>query len=357
MVPASIAHRRLYQQRLSQHPAATPQEVVSWLGAVQAQEYPGAQWSLGLRMREATGTMIDHALEDGTILRTHVMRPTWHFVAPADIRWLLELTASRVNTASASIYRQCELDDALFARCNTVIAKALEGGRQCTRAELGAALADAGIEAQGTRLACIMMRAELDAIVCSGAMRGKQLTYALLDERVPQARRLERDEAVGELTLRYFISHGPATIRDFAWWSGLKVADVKAGLTMVSSQLAQEVVDGTTYWFSASTPSSVEASSEAYLLPTFDEFLVGYDAFDIARRAGRDAGNSPMFQAPLVIGGQVAGSWKRTLKKGSVVVDVAPFAPLDAAGAESVAAVARRLGDFIGLPVEYTSVQ
>jgi len=352
MAPVEIALKRLSQQRLARDPLATPAEVVAWLGAVQAQDYPGAKWALGLRMQGATDDAIDRAYDGGTILRTHVMRPTWHFVTPADIRWMLELTAPRVRAVMASTDRRLELDDALFARSNTAIANALEGGRQLTRAELGAALVEAGIAATGQRLGHIVMRAELDAVVCSGALRGKQFTYALLDERAPHARRLPRDEALAELTRRYFTAHGPATIRDFVWWSGLTVSDTKAGLAMAGSELTSEVIDGETYWLPASTPPAAEASCTAFLLPTFDEFLVGYARFDAARRGGQDSGAHLVFESTIVLGGRVAGSWRRTIKRGMVAVDVAPFAPLTAAEADAVSAAAQRYGDFMGLRVE-----
>ncbi len=351
MAPTAIALRRLYQQRLSQNPFATPDEVVAWLGAVQAQDYAGAKWALGLRMQHATDDMIEQAFADGTILRTHLLRPTWHFVTPADIRWILELTAPRVNAVNAYMYRQLELDDALFVRSNAVIARALEGGQQLTRAELGLALAEAGIVAEGMRLGYIVHRAELDAVVCSGPRRGKQFTYALLDERAPQARRLQRDEALAELTRRYYTGHGPATVRDFVWWSGLTVADAKAGLEMVASHLAHELIEGQTYWFSASMPPAAEPTEAAFLLPTYDEFLVGFASFGESRQGGRDAGKKVVFDSTLVIGGQVVGSWRRTFKKGAVVVEVAPFAPLSAAEGESVTAAARRYGAFLGMPV------
>jgi hypothetical protein len=344
----AIAHQRLYQQRLTHDPFATPGETVAWLGAVQAQEYPGAKWSLGLRMQSATDDVIEQAFTDGSILRTHVMRPTWHFVTPADIRWMLALTAPRVNVLNAYYYRQLELDEALFLRSNEVIAKALLGGKQLTRAELGSALAEAGIVAAGVRLAGIVQRAELDAVVCSGPRRGKQFTYALLDERAPQASVLKRDEALVKLTRRYFTGHGPATTKDFVWWSGLTVADVKAGLEMAASDLDHEVIEGQTYWFSASMPPAPEPSQAAFLLQTFDEFLVGYASFDKSRLGGRE---SVAFFSPIVSAGQVAGSWKRTFNKGEVVVELAPFAPLTAEGREAVTAAARRYGEFLGMPV------
>jgi hypothetical protein len=354
MVPTAIARQRLTRQRLTQNPLARPEEVVAWLGAVQAQDYPGAQWALCLRMRNATGEAIERAVADGRILRTHVLRPTWHFVAPADLRWMQALTAPRVRAASARMERQHELNEALLARSTTVIADALRGGRHLTRAELGAALAAAGIPAQGVRLGLIVMRAELDAVVCSGPRRGKQFTYALVEERVPEARSLDRDEALAELTRRYFRGHGPATAQDYAWWSGLTVAEAKAGIEWLGSELAREEVEGRTSWCSASLPRTSAPSERAFLLPTYDEFLVGYAGFDLARRGGRPKGESGGFDSTLLIDGRVVGSWKRSVSSGMVSVEVMPFVSLTAAQREAVEAAAQQYGAFAGLPARAT---
>src|SRR5690348_9775195 len=356
MTPADIGLRRLAQQRLISQRFATPAEVVSWLGAVQSQEYLGAIWSLGMRMGGATDNVIERAFTEGTILRTHVMRPTWHFVAPADIRWLLELTAPRIKATMAYYDRQLGLDDALYARCNEIITRALEGGKHLTRAELGKALAEAGIEVEGQRLAHVILHAELDAVVCSGPRRGKQFTYALLAERAPTAKTLGRDEALAELTRRYFTSHGPATARDFAWWSGLTMADVRAGLKMVGADLIHEEIAGQTYWFPASLSPVVESSEVAFLLPTYDELLVGYTGFGAALTGGRGNGERTTFSATIVIGGQVIGNWRRTIVNGAGVVELAPFAPLTASEHEAVLAAASRFGAFLGMSVECVGV-
>src|SRR5947209_6158875 len=261
MINLDIAHRRLHNQHITRRTLETPQALVEWLGAVQAQDFAAAKWALGLRLQGTTDDDIEQAFTDGAILRTHVMRPTWHFVSPADIRWLLALTAPRVHAASAYYTRKLELDDAVFRCTHAVLANALQGGKQLTRDELASALQQAGIATLGEqRVTYIIMRAELDGIICSGARRGKQFTYALLAERAPQARSLDRDEAIAELTMRYFTSHGPATIQDFVWWSGLTVVDAKAGLAMVTSQLLQEMIGAQTYWFPPSTPPAQDLS-------------------------------------------------------------------------------------------------
>lgn len=350
IAPQQVQRMRLEQQRLTRNQLATPAEIVAWMGAVQAQDYLGTKWALGLRLQDVTDEAVECAFNAGEILRTHVMRPTWHFVTPADIRWLLELTAPRVQALSAPYYRQQGLDQQTLAHSNEVIAHALQGGRFLTRAELGATLNRAGIATDGLRLGFIMGNAELEAVVCSGPRQGKQFTYALFDERAPDAKSLSREEALAELTLRYFTSHGPATARDFAWWSGLTVADGKAGLAMVRTQLCQAVIEGQEYWFAEglsldSTP--VEQNKQAFLLPTFDEFLVGFSAFDEARRSG----GKLVFESTLVIEGQVMGSWKRTFKKGNVGVDLAPFAPLNTEHGRAVDLALEQYGQFVGLPV------
>ena len=231
MTTLDIPQQRLFNQRLAGNLFEKPEAVVSWLGAVQAQEYPGAKWSVAQRTKGLTEATIEQVFAEGAILRTHLLRPTWHFVTPADIRWLLKLTAPRVNAANASYYRKFGLDEAVLARTNTVIARALEGGKQLTRSELEAALQQAGLSTPADdrlRLAYIMMRAELDVLVCSGPLRGKQHTYVLLEERVPQAGTLERDEALAELTRRYFTSRGPATLKDYMGWSGLLAAGMNS---------------------------------------------------------------------------------------------------------------------------------
>jgi hypothetical protein len=354
MTSLDIVHRRLFNQRLVGTAYEKPDEVVRWLGAVQAQEYAGAKWALALRMKGISDAALDQAFADGTILRTHVLRPTWHFVTPADIRWLLELTAPRVNAVNALYYRRLELDDALFAQSNAVLAKALQGGKQLTRSELASMLQRAGIiTATGDRLRLtyLVMRAELDRVICSGALRGKQHTYALLDERAPQAEIFERDEALATLTRRYFTSHGPATLRDYTSWSGLSTSDARLGIEMVKSELVEEAIDGKAYWLSANTPTRKKASPIAHLLPAYDEYTVAYkDRSAIldpqyVERATYGIGNV------IVLDGQIVGTWKRTFEKDTVVVTLDAFTSLTEAENQAVAAAAQQYGAFLDMPV------
>ncbi len=333
------------------------------MGAIQAQEYRDSKWGVGLRMQRnslsernessaATDSIIEQVFNDGSILRTHVMRPTWHFVMPDDIRWLLELTAPRVHTGNLSIYRKLELDHDLLVRCLDVIVNELRGNRWCTRKELGEALAERGIFAQTQRLSYILMYAELEGIVCSGPRRGNQFTYSLLDERAPDARRLQRDEALSELTRRYFTSHGPATIQDFTWWSGLTVADAKNGLEMVGSNLDMETLADRTYYFAYDMVPISFVYPSALLLPTYDELIIGYSMFNKSRTGGQDISQPPLFYSMIVSNGKIIGSWRRTIKKDLVEIEIAPFSPLNQKDEEAVAAACRRYGEFFGLPVE-----
>jgi hypothetical protein len=353
-VPLDITRRRLANQRLSGGQFSKPEDVVRWLGAVQAQEYGEAKWALALRMGRASNAGIERAIGEGRILRTHVLRPTWHFVAPADIRWMLALTGPRITAAMASYNRRLELDAAVFRRSQKAVVRALSGGSQLTRQELKIALERAGVDTQGVqRLANIVMQAELDAVICSGARRGRQFTYALLDERVPMSASRSRDDALAQLARRYFTSHGPAQLRDFAWWSGLTLADARAGLAMVERELADEVIGGRTYWFSAAVRAT-DPAPNAYLLGLYDEYLIAYKdrsaALD-ASRWTRIVSRDP-YAAPIVVNGHVAGGWKRVIRTSTVVITLTPFAALNRRDARAVGEAARAYAGFIGLDLE-----
>jgi hypothetical protein len=246
MRASDVPQVRLHHQGLTTPQFTEPAKVVKWLGAVQAQDYAGGKWAIAQRMRHATDDGIEKAFAQGSILRTHVLRPTWHFVAPDDIRWLLQLTAPRVKASIASYCRANSLDDAAFKRSHRVLATALRGGRQLTRGALRQAVQRAGMATEGIRFILMLMRAELDGLICSGARIGKQFTYTLLEERAPRSKVLTRDEALSELTRRYFTSRGPATLQDYVWWSGLTASGARAGLEMAGRQLTREVIDGRT---------------------------------------------------------------------------------------------------------------
>ncbi len=353
----SIVRQRLDNQHLRRPKHSDPAAVVASLGAVQAQEFAAATWGLGQRTRRATDEAVARAFDEGRILRTHVMRPTWHFVAPADIRWLQALTAPRVNRASAFYYRQAGLDGGVFARARRVIERVLRDRTYLTRAEVGAALQRARIPAPGVRLGLVMLRAELDALVCSGPRRGKQSTYALLEERVPPATPLGRDEALATLATRYFSSHGPATIRDFAWWSGLTVRDARMGVDVARPSLSRMLVDDMEYYYRPSRSATDGASPMACLLPVYDEYLIAYkDREPVQRRTlGPEAIIAAhIFQHSVVLDGRLVGSWKRTPGATGIHVEVAPFRSLTRTERHAVAKAAEQYSAFLGVPVRLT---
>jgi hypothetical protein len=366
-----VAHWRMRNLGLSGAPFRTPEEVVRWLGAVQSQDYGPAKWSVGQRIGAADGGAdaaaaggavsdadLDRAFDDGAILRTHVLRPTWHFVLPEDIRWMLALTGPRVHGLNGYAYRQMGLDAAVRARTVALLVDALQGGNQLTRKELAAIFERDGIDTAGFRMGYLLMHAELEAVICSGGLRGKQHTYALLDERVPRARQRSRDEALAELTRRYFTSHGPATAKDFRWWSSLTLADISTGLELVEGQLDHAVVDGLAYWFGEPPKAPAAASPTVHLLQAYDEYIVGYTeskhVLDASGAARSLPGGRAIFNHVAVLDTQVAGHWKRTLKKDAVVIEAALYEPFDDAQAGALQAAADGHGAFLGLPATVT---
>jgi len=355
MKSLDIAPARLSNQLLSERKCKTPGEVVAWLGAAQAQDFAAAKWALGLRMQQATDADIENAFNDGAILRTHVMRPTWHFVAPQDIRSLLALTAPRVHAANAHMYRKLELDDDLLSRCRAIFTKALRDKKYLTRSELANHLAENRIKAAGQRLAYIIMHAELETLICSGPRRGKQFTYALLEERAPQPKKFRRDEALALWTLKYFVSHGPAQLKDFAWWSGLTLQDAQQGLDLAAPQLAHEIIEGKTYWFSPNTKTVKPQTPAALFLSIYDEYTIAYK--DRSALGGKQysakllaMGNA--LTSVLILDGKIAGTWKRVIKKERVEIMTHPFRSLRKDEHEAVKAAAMRYGEFLEMPSE-----
>jgi hypothetical protein len=339
-----ILAARLHNQWLARAAAARPADVVERLVAVQAQDFIGAKWALGLR-GGGLDADVDAAFNRGEILRTHVMRPTWHFVSPADIGWLLTLTAPRVHQASKFYFRQYGLDAKTMSRVHRVLASELEGRRFRTRGELAAALAKRGIEARGPRLGLLTIHAELEQVMCSGPVRGKQLTYALFDERAPHAKaRVPRDAGV-ELAMRYFASHGPATLRDYVWWSGLTVAQARKGIEHAA--LEPREIDGLTYWAAAWETSRMPPAT--FLLPNYDEYLIAYKDRAIVQPASATATARPdAFAHPLVVDGLLAGGWRRRVSGAKTRVEVTAQLPLSSKQRKAVGRAAERLVEFSG---------
>ena len=243
---------------------------------MQAQEYAMAKWAIGLRLPGSKDANIEEAFNKGEILRTHVMRPTWHFVHPADIRWLQQLTAPRVNAFNKTYLKKHEIDAALIKKSNDTIIKNLTGGKQLTRTALQSALNKRKIKTDSIRLAWLMMQAELDGIICSGSREGKQFTYALLDERVPATNSITKEEALAILANRYFRSRGPATVNDFSWWSGLSVKECREAIAMLDKAFVSEKINGSEYFFLPVTPPKMTLAERSFIMPDYDEYGIAY---------------------------------------------------------------------------------
>lgn len=347
-----IARLRLHNQRIAGAKFEKPGDVVAWLGAIQAQDYRGALWAVGLRMRNAVEPDIERALADRTIIRTWSMRGTLHFVAAADIRWMLELLTPRVVANNVQrLFRQFDLDESTFARSKDLFTRALQGRRQLTRNAMYDILEAGGVSTAGQRGLHILWRLAQDRVICFGAREGKQQTFALLDEWAPKAMRMERDKSLAEIAKRYFTGHGPATLQDFAWWSGLTTADATAGLEMAKRSLARETINRQTYWFASSTSKTKHPSPTAYLLPAYDEYTVAYK--DRSAVLNPEYAKLPnygygIFNSTIVINSQIVGTWKRTLNEGSLIITPSLFTKLKRAESRAIARAAGRYAKFLG---------
>lgn len=379
---------RLERQQLARQRFTRPDQVVAWLGAVQSQDFTAAKWAVGLRLRKATDAGVERAFADGTLLRTHVLRPTWHFVTPADIRWMLALTAPRLRRIMGYYLRQHGVGEAILRRCLAVFERSLFGGRYLTRTELGDALVRARVGSRDRLLTNHVMGhllgwAEIEGLVCSGPRRGKQFTYALLDERVPPVPSLSREEALSQLARRYFTSHGPASMEDFVWWSGLTLKDARTGTTLAGAALSRLDVDGRQYWSAAgATRASVTVmpsdrrprdsirgqgrksapdpgrsvmdprrSALAQLLPNYDEYIVAYAdraaLMDEAIASRFRAKSSVLFAHTIVLGGQIVGTWTRSYKQSTVDVALHPLRTLNRTERESIDRALERFKRFV----------
>lgn len=356
MTQHDIATSRLLSQQINEPHLTSAPEMVSYFGAIQGQEYAQTKWSLGLRMPHLKDSDIEKELDEGRILRTHLLRPTWHFVAPEDIRWMLRLTAPRVDAINRYMYRKMELDNATFNRCNDILIRALEGGKHLTREALSEEFLKNNIEAESVRLVCIMMNAELEGLICSGARQGNQFTYALLDERAAPAKEMHRDEALAELTRRYFLSRGPATVKDFATWSGLTLTDCKKGIEMTRDDWQEEKIESEVYYFSPNAIPKKPQFDQMHLTPIYDEMIMGYknrEALQQLRNSVQPA-KRLRFDNTILFDGQIIGSWRRKIKSKHIELEYEFLQPLDQKQQGEFEQALHRFGAFYDLPTKTT---
>jgi hypothetical protein len=352
-----IARLRLQNQRIAWGKLTQPGAVVTWMGALQAQDYASVLWAVGLRCMQATLAGVEQAIAERYILRTWLLRGTLHLVSSADIRWMLDLLAPRLIQGGARRSRELELDEATYILSFEVLNRALEKVRLLSRKEMLSVLQQAGISTVGQRGYHILARTALEGLICFGPQRGKEQTFALLDDMAPDGKRFTHDESLAELARRYFTGHGPATLADFSWWSGLPAQEARTGLELVKPELQQETVASQTYWFQPAHTAQQDGLPAVYLLPGFDEYYLGYTDRSLlldAKYERRAVSSNGIFRPMIIIDGRVAGTWKRTIQKGKLFVHPQPFERLNPAQEQALLAAAVAVGKFIGLPVEAT---
>lgn len=339
-----IPQLRLHNQHITHQPFEQPAALVKWMGALQGQDYPGAKWSIGLRLPGSTDAAVEQAIADQRILRTWVMRGTLHLVTAEDLRWMVELVAPGQIHANTRRYKQLELDDKTLARSSDIIAKAVQN-QPLTRRQLLEALEQEGISTAGQRGVYMLQRASLDGLVAQTIMQGNNNPTFI---PIPKAKSMPKNEAIAELAQRYFNSHGPATLKDFTRWSGLSAADARAGFEAIKSKLSELEIDGQSYWH---TEAKAASKPGVYLLSAFDEYLLGYQdrsAVLDTRHTKHIFPGGGTFHPAIVTDGQVVGRWQASVKKDTITITPSLFG--DAPADDALDATAQAYGKFMGLP-------
>lgn len=327
----------------------SPAEVVAHLGAVQSQAYAMALWAVGRRVEAATLTSVHESFQRGELVRTHVLRPTWHFVVPTDLRWLQQATRARVHRLMATTNKPLGLSTPVLERAAGVLLDELADGQPRARTELAAALAAAGLPSTGVALANQLAFAEVEALVCSGPMRGTRPTYVTAAACVPAAAPLGADEALARLARLYLRGHGPARDTDLAWWSSLSIAESRRAMALAGLRPLQHADQA--YW-TLDEPTEHPPVPRAQLLSNFDEYIsYSRDPDDLAALGG-SIGDVLRSTGLLVVDGRISGSWTRTLRTHEVRVDVTSQTPLASPARDAIEHEAASFGRFVERAVE-----
>lgn len=322
-----ITDIRMTAQQLTVPQFDQVRELVSWMGAVQAQDYTMVKWALGMRLKSADIKKVEDALSKGEILRTHVMRPTWHIVAAEDIRWMTALSAKKIQSGMASWGKGFELSEELYSKTNDLIIKILEGNKSLTKKEIGEEfekLTNGKLTADDPRLSLFLSRAETEGIVCSGIDRGRYQTYALIDERVPPTPELTKDEALAKLALSYFRSHSPATLEDFIWWSGLSITEAKHAVHLIHDKLISEKFEEEKLYIHESYTDIHTPEDVFHLLPPYDEYLISYKSRTHClplHHYPKAFTNYGIFYPVILHNGHIVGNWKKANSKGKTTIE------------------------------------
>jgi hypothetical protein len=312
---------------------------------MQAQDAGMCKWAVGVRSGlGASLADVAGALDRGEIVRTHVMRPTWHLVAAENIRWMLRLSAERIKAAARSRDRALEITEGLYSRTNGLIEAMLAGGKSLTRTEIASELGRAGVEADTSRMNHFMLRAETEGIVCSGVEKGGKPTYALLEERVAPSADLHREEALARLAGMYFRSHSPASLSDFAWWAGLTITEARRAAGFIEDRLVADRFGDKTLLVDSSCREASD-DGKAILLPAFDEYIISYKnrSFVLDPLHYNLAFSAQGVFFPLILHhGAVIGRWARKVSKRGIEAEPAYFANGRVIDSELFGAAAQR---------------
>lgn len=346
-----IENIRMHSQQLASPHFEDPKALVWWMGAIQAQDYPMSKWAVGARLQSGSLQTVEEALERGEILRTHVLRPTWHLVAAEDIRWMLKLSAGRIKSAYASYAKvlQSDITEKQYGQFNDLIVRILEGNKSLTRQEIETEVNQRGLKTEERLIERLVGNAEIEGVICSGIDKGSKPTYALLNERAPQIAEIHKEEALARLASRYFQSHSPAGLADFFWWSGLSLTEAKQAIGLIQSEL---VKDSDNLFVHESYKETAPLQSDIlHLLPSFDEYLISYKD----RTAVLELEHHPKafnrfgtFYPVILHNGKVVGNWNKTVKKGQVAIETTFFDPKHRISRKLIAKAEDRYKSFIG---------
>ena len=347
---AHIADIRLINHQLLQTGYTKPRQIVAHLGIIQAQDFNAAKWAIGVRLGGCTDKSVSEAFDRGEILRTHIMRPTWHFVTPENIRWMLRLSSKQIMQSMKSRDRELGITDETYRTCFRIIEKALEKENYLTKDELTKILHQAGMKLDTSKLYHVMVGAEANGIVCSGALQGNMQTYALLEKRAPPANPLSKEESLAKLARIYFSGHGPATLNDFVWWSGLSVGEARQGLYAVQAEFVSETINEQLYWMPDVAYQPSVGENRLFLLPSYDEYIVGYkDRTDVLTSVNhtKAISSNGVFRPVIIKDGRVIGLWKKATS-AKKIIEVAPFEPVDDTTQQLINAAAEEVRAFLG---------
>jgi hypothetical protein len=330
-----ITNLRLQLQQISVQQFTTPNQIANWMGALQSQDYEMSKWAVALRLPNQNENKIEDALNNGEIIRTHILRPTWHIVSAQNLRWMMDLSAPQLIRTLNSYNKSVDLDAKDLIKSEKIILKLLQKKNHCTRDEIMMVLQKEKIKTDGYRSAHIMFHCELNSLVCNGIRKGKEITYALIDERIPVFKKLTRDEALAKLATIYFQSHSPATLKDFSWWSGLNQTDAKKAISFIQINL-EKIIVGEQIYFAFDnnniplTPlkGGIIAHPQIHLLPAFDEYIISYNHRDDIiekKKYWEVATKNGMFKPIIIQNGKIIGTWKRTITGKKITTEIFPF--------------------------------